>query len=196
MSVGRVLREYPSRLDAGRGFGTALKLAMAAGLGGAVDQDALVSGPEMEHFARMHMGAVSSAGGTATMSGPHAARIKSAGGAATMSGPHAARIKSAGGTATMSGPHAARISSAGGTATMSGPHAARISSAGGTATMSGPHAARIHSAGGMTGAGGKAGLGKKRGIYKKKHQTAAQAAHAEYVRKYRAAKLAALPVRP
>ena len=48
----------------------------------------------------------------------------------------------------------------------------------------------------MTGAGGKAGLGKKRGIYKKKHQTAAQAAHAEYVRKYRAAKLAALPVPP
>ena len=138
-------REYPSRIDAGRAFGTALKLAMAAGLGVAVDQDALVSGPEMEHFARMHLGALSSAGGTATMSGPHAARIQSAGG---------------------------------------------------TATMSGPHAARIHSAGGMTGAGGKAGLGKKRGIYKKKHQTAAQAAQAEYVRKYRAAKLAALPVRP
>ena len=97
VSVGRVLREYPSRLDAGRGFGTALKLAMAAGLGVAVDQDALVSGPELEHFARMHMGAVSSAGGTATMSGPHAARIQSAGGTATMSGPHAARIHSAGG---------------------------------------------------------------------------------------------------
>ena len=96
---------------------------------------------------------------------------------------HVAAVRSAG-------------ASAGGTATMSGPHAARISSAGGTATMSGPHAARIHSAGGMTGAGGKAGLGKKRGIYKKKHQTAAQAAHAEYVRKYRAAKLVALPVRP
>ena len=111
-----MLREYPSRLDAGRGFGTALKLAMAAGLGVAVDQDALVSGPEMEHFARMHMGAVSSAGGTATMSGPHAARIQSAGGTATMSGPHAARIKSAGGKATMSGPHAARIQSAGGKA--------------------------------------------------------------------------------
>ena len=69
-------------------------------------------------------------------------------------------------------------------------------SAGGTATMSGPHAARIQSAGGKTGAGGKALLGKKRGIYKKKHQTAAQAAHAEYVRKYRAAKRAALPVPP
>ena len=75
-------REYPSRLDAGRAYGTALKLAMAAGLGVAVDQDALVSGPEMEHFARMHMGAVCSAGGTATMSGPHAARIHSAGGKA------------------------------------------------------------------------------------------------------------------
>ena len=121
---------------------------MAAGLGVAVDQDALVSGPEMEHFARMHMGAVCSAGGKA--GGP------------------------AGGTATMSGPHAARIQSAGGTA-------------GGPATMSGPHAARIHSAGGMTGAGGKAGLGKKRGIYKKKHQTAAQAAHAAKMRAYRAA---------
>ena len=133
-------REYPSRIDAGRAYGTALKLAMAAGLGVAVDQDALVSGPEMEHFARMHMGAVSSAGGTATMSGPHAARIQSAGG-----------------------------------------------TAGGPATMSGPHAARIHSAGGMTGAGGKAGLGKKRGIYKKKHQTAAQAAHAAKMRAYRAA---------
>ena len=105
-------REYPSRIDAGRAFGTALKLAMAAGVGVDVDQDALVSGPEMEHFARMHMGAV----GTATMSGPHAARIQSAGGTATMSGPHAARIKSAGGKATMSGPHAARIQSAGGKA--------------------------------------------------------------------------------
>ena len=88
MSVGRVLREYPSRLDAGRAYGTALKLAMAAGMGVAVDQDALVSGPEMEHFARMHMGAVCSAGGTAggpvTMSGPHAARIQSAGGKAKL----------------------------------------------------------------------------------------------------------------
>ena len=158
---------------------------MAAGLGVAVDQDALVSGPEMEHFARMHMGAVCSAGGTATMSGPHAARIQSAGGTAAMSGPHAARIQSAGGTATMSGPHAARIQSAGG-----------MTGAGGKATMSGPHAARISSAGGMTGAGGKAGLGKKRGIYKKQHQTAAQAAHAEYMRKYRVAKRAALPVLP
>ena len=101
VSVGRVLREYPSRLDAGRAYGTALKLAMAAGMGVAVDQDALVSGPEMEHFARMHMGAVCSAGGTATMSGPHAARIKSAGGKATMSGPHAARIQSAGGNAKL-----------------------------------------------------------------------------------------------
>ena len=51
-------REYLSQLDAGRAFGTALKLAMAAGLGVDVDQDALVSGPEMEHFARMHMGAL------------------------------------------------------------------------------------------------------------------------------------------
>ena len=105
VSVGRVLREYPSRLDAGRAYGTALKLAMAAGMGVAVDQDALVSGPEMEHFARMHMGAVCSAGGTATMSGPHAARIQSAGGKAggpvTMSGPHAARIQSAGGKANL-----------------------------------------------------------------------------------------------
>ena len=66
-------------------------------------------------------------------------------------------------------------------------YAARIQSAGGTAAMSGEHAARIQSAGGMTGAGGKAGLGKKRGIYKKKHQTAAQAAHAAKVRAYRAA---------
>lgn len=40
-------REYPSRIDAGRAFGTALKLAMAAGVGVDVDQDALVSGPEM-----------------------------------------------------------------------------------------------------------------------------------------------------
>ena len=191
VSVGRVLREYPSRLDAGRAYGTALKLAMAAGLGVAVDQDALVSGPEIEHFARMHMGAVSSAGGKAggpvTMSGPHAVRIQSAGGKATMSGPHAARIQSAAGTATMSGPHAARIQSAGGTATMSGPHAARIKSAGGKATMSGPHAARIQSA------GGKAKLGK---IYKKPHQTAEQWAKAEKKRKYRAAKRAALPVPP
>ena len=105
VSVGRVLREYPSRLDKGRAFGTALKLAMAAGMGVAVDQDALVSGPEMEHFARMHMGAVCSAGGKAsgpvTMSGPHAARIQSAGGKATMSGPHAARIQSAGGKANL-----------------------------------------------------------------------------------------------
>ena len=83
--------------------------------------------------------------------------------------------------------YAARIQSAGGTAAMSGEHAARIKSAGGKATMSGEHAARIQSAGGMTGAGGKAGLGKKRGIYKKKHQTAAQAAHAAKVRAYRAA---------
>ena len=135
-----------------------------------VDAAALADMESAEEAARAHVAAVRSAGA-------------SAGGTATMSGPHAARIQSAGGTA-------------GGKATMSGPHAARIQSAGGTATMSGPHAARIHSAGGMTGAGGKAGLGKKRGIYKKKHQTAAQAAHAEYVRKYRAAKLAALPVRP
>ena len=135
-----------------------------------VDAAALADMERAEEAARAHVAAVRSAGA-------------SAGGTATMSGPHAARISSAGGTATMSGPHAARIHSAGG-------------KAGGTATMSGPHAARIHSAGGMTGAGGKAGLGKKRGIYKKKHQTAAQAAHAEYVRKYRAAKLAALPVRP
>ena len=178
VSVGCVLREYPSRLDAGRAYGTALKLAMAAGVGVAVDQDALVSGPEMEHFARMHMGAVCSAGGKAggpvTMSGPHAVRIQSAGGKATMSGPHAARISSAGGTATMSGPHAARIQSAGG-------------KAGGMAVMSGPHAARIQSA------GGKANLGK---IYKKPHQTAEQWAMAEYKRKYRAAKRAALPVPP
>ena len=115
MSVGRVLREYPSRLDAGRAFGTALKLAMAAGLGVAVDQDALVSGPEIEHFARMHMGAVCSAGGTA---GGKAGGT--AGGTVTMSGPHAARIQSAGGKA-------------GGKAVMSGPHAARIQSAGGKA---------------------------------------------------------------
>ena len=128
-------REYPSRIDAGRAFGTALKLAMAAGVGVDVDQDALVSGPEMEHFARMHMGAVSSAGGKATMSGPYAARIQSAGG-----------------------------------------------KAGGPVTMSGPYAARIQSA------GGKANLGK---IYKKPHQTAAQAAMAEYKRNNRAAKRAA-----
>ena len=105
MSDSDVRREYPSQLDAGRAFGTALKLAMAAGMGVVVDQDALVSGPEMEHFARMHKGAVSSAGGTATMSGPHAARIQSAGGTAggpvTMSGPHAARIQSAGGKANL-----------------------------------------------------------------------------------------------
>ena len=145
-------REYPSRIDAGRAFGTALKLAMAAGVGVDVDQDALVSGPEMEHFARMHMGAVSSAGGKATMSGPYAARIQSAGG------------------------------KAGGPVTMSGPYAARIQSAGGKVTMSGPYAARIQSA------GGKANLGK---IYKKPHQTAAQAAKAEYKRNNRAAKRAA-----
>ena len=142
---------------------------MAAGLGVAVDQDALVSGPEMEHFARMHMGAVCSAGGTATMSGPHAARIQSAGG-------------TAGGTVTMSGPHAARIQSAGG-------------KAGGKAVMSGPHAARIQSAGGKAGGKvvGKANLGK---IYKKPHQTAEQWAKAEKKRKYRAAIRAALPVPP
>ena len=62
-----------------------------------------------------------------------------------------------------------------------------MTGAGGRATMSGLHAPRISSLGGMTGAGGKAGLGKKRGIYKKQHQTAAQAAHAEYMRKYRVA---------
>ena len=45
MSDSDVRREYPSQLDAGRAFGTALKLAMAAGLGVDVDQDAFVSGP-------------------------------------------------------------------------------------------------------------------------------------------------------
>ena len=41
----------------------------------------------------------SSAGGSATMAGPHAAAIHSAGGSATMAGPHAAAIQSAGGKA-------------------------------------------------------------------------------------------------
>ena len=167
-----MLREYPSRLDAGRAFGTALKLAMAAGMGVVVDQDALVSGPEMEHFARMHKGAVSSAGGSATVAS-HGPQIAN-GGKAAMSGKHAPRIHSLGGKATMSGPHAARIQSAGG-------------KAGGPVTMSGPHAARIQSA------GGKANLGK---IYKKPHQTAEQWAKAEKKRKYRAATRAALPVPP
>ena len=90
-----------------------------------------------------------------------------------------------GGIATMAGEHAARIQSLGGTATMAGEHAARIQSAGGTAAMAGEHAPRIQSAGGK--AGGKARRGRKRGIYKKRNQTAAQAAHAAKMRRYRAA---------
>ena len=83
--------------------------------------------------------------------------------------------------------HVAAMCSAGGTAggkATVASHGAQMA-AGGKATMASEHAPRIHSAGGMT------GLGKKRGNYKKKHQTAAQAAHAEYVRKYRAANRAA-----
>ena len=81
--------------------------------------------------------------------------------------------------------HVAAMGSAAGTATMAGEHAARIQSAGGTATMAGEHAPRIQSAGGK--AGGKARRGRKRGIYKKRNQTAAQAAHAAKMRRYRAA---------
>ena len=61
-------------------------------------------------------------------------------------------------------------------------HVAAMCSAGGKASMASEHAPRIHSS------GGKAGLGRKKGIYKKPHQTAAQAANAEYMRKYRVAK--------
>ena len=61
-------------------------------------------------------------------------------------------------------------------------HVAAMCSAGGKASMASEHAPRIQSA------GGQAGLGRKKGIYKKPHQTAAQAANAEYMRKYRVAK--------
>ena len=70
-----------------------------------VDAAALADMERAEEAARAHVAAVrsagASAGGTATMSGPHAARISSAGGTATMSGPHAARIQSAGGRARL-----------------------------------------------------------------------------------------------
>ena len=78
--------------------------------------------------------------------------------------------------------HVAAMCSAGGKASMASEHAPRIQSAGGKASMASEHAPRIQSA------GGQAGLGRKKGIYKKPHQTAAQAANAEYMRKYRVAK--------
>ena len=160
-------RIYPSQGDGGLAFTLGLERVLVNGFEVAVDPAALADMEHAEEAARAHAAAMASAGGIATMSGEHARGIQSAGGKCTVAS-HGAQMAN-GGKCTVAS------------------HGAQMAN-GGIATMSGEHAPGIQSA------GGKAGLGKKRGIYKMKkkpHQTAAQAAGAEKMRRYRAASRAA-----
>ena len=85
---------YPSEYDDGKSYELAIRVAALRALG----RDTRDEQREME-LARRQVRRLCSAGGTATMNGPHARRIQSAGGKATMNGPHASRISSAGGKA-------------------------------------------------------------------------------------------------